>query len=199
MVEKCKATNLLSVLFLLILGTLQAQEIEPRAYTNIPTGLSALALTYSWSQGNVLSDATAPIKDLNVKGHTPAVVYVYIFNFYGRLAKNKALLPFTHFSGKAEFIGQDTSGTRTGFNDARLRLSFNLFGSQAQSLKAFKRIEKEDYSWCQFSCVDAYGSIQQNQTHKYRIQPMGIQTRIRFFTSNGWPVSGNLCGCLVVY
>ncbi len=60
-----------------------AQEIEPRAYANIPEDLNAAAFAYSLSSGNILSDATLPLQDLNVTTHVPALVYLRTFNIFG--------------------------------------------------------------------------------------------------------------------
>lgn len=64
-------------------------------------------------------------------------------NVFGKLGKIKALLPFTHLTGDAKLAGQDTSGTRTGFADARLRFSVNLIGSPALAPKDFRRFRQE--------------------------------------------------------
>ena len=41
-----------------------SQELEPRAYRPLPSGLNFIALTYSYSSGNVLVDATIPLEGL---------------------------------------------------------------------------------------------------------------------------------------
>ena len=64
-------------------------------------------------------------------------------NVFGKRGKIKALLPFTHLTGDAKLAGQDTSGTRTGFADARLRFSVNLIGSLELAPKDFRRFRQE--------------------------------------------------------
>lgn len=128
---------------MLLMGTLRAQDLEPRAYTHVPTGLNVLAMAFSWSQGSVITNAGAPIQDLNITGYAPALVYFRTFNVFGKLGRMRALLPFAHLSGDAVFVGQDTSGTRTGLVDARLKLSLNLFGPPAAMAKDFRPAQKE--------------------------------------------------------
>ena len=127
---------------LLLLGLLQAQEVEPRAYANLPTRLNVLALAYSWSHGNIINDASLPIEDFKVTGHTPAAIYMRTFNLFGKLGKIQALLPFTHLAGSVTIAGKDTSGTKTGLADARLRLGVNLIGSPALAPKDFRRFKQ---------------------------------------------------------
>lgn len=138
-----KTAKLILISILVFAGLVQAQDLEPRAYANLPTGLSVLAMSFSWSQGSVITNAGAPIQDLNITGYAPAVVYFRTFNIFGKLGRMRALLPFAHLTGDAVFAGQDTSGTRTGLVDARLKLSLNLFGPPVAAAKDFRPAQKE--------------------------------------------------------
>jgi hypothetical protein len=131
------------VLLLSLPGVALAQEIEPRAYANLPRGLNALALAYSWSEGNVVSDATLPLQDLNLTTHTPTAFYVRTFSLFGKLGRVQATVPFVFLAGTAKLEGQDTAGTRTGFADARLRFGLNIIGSPALEPKDFQRFQQE--------------------------------------------------------
>ncbi len=138
-----KDLKLALILIVPLVGALQAQDLEPRAYANLPTGLNVLAMTFSWSQGNVLTSAGSPIQDLDITGYLPAVVYLRTFNFFGKVGRIGALLPFAHLDGDAVFVGQDTSGTRTGFVDPLVKFSLNLFGPRASAPKDFRPAPKE--------------------------------------------------------
>ena len=48
----------------------QAQELEPRLFTNVPVGMNFAILGYAYSRGNVLMDPSIPIEDLDSKLHT---------------------------------------------------------------------------------------------------------------------------------
>ena len=131
------------ILLLSLPGVAEAQEIEPRSYANVPEGLNALALIYSWSNGSVVSDATLPIQDLQLTAHTPAALYVRTFSIFGKLGRVQAAVPFVFLSGDAKIAGQDTSGARTGFADARLRFGVNIIGSPSLEPKDFQRFQQE--------------------------------------------------------
>ena len=78
----------LSIITLLLVGMVNvhlAQEIEPRAYANIPENLNAAAFAYSLSSGNVLTDPTLPLQDLNVTIHIPTLIYLRTFKIFGKL------------------------------------------------------------------------------------------------------------------
>jgi hypothetical protein len=136
--------------YLLLLGFLvsgllrigYAQEIEPRAYSNIPLDLNAAGFAYSLSEGDIVTDATLPLKDLQVTMHIPAVFYMRTFNLFGKLARIQATVPFAQLAGEVKIAGRDTSGTRTGFTDARVRFGINLFGSPVLPAKDFQRFQQ---------------------------------------------------------
>ncbi len=120
-----------------------AQEIEPRIYANIPMDINIVVLSYSYGSGNILSDPALPIEDFTVVTHTPAITYARSIGFLGKLWKFQITQPYMHMAGDVKIAGKDTSGTKTGFTDTRLRLAVNLFGSPAVSLKDFKRFQQE--------------------------------------------------------
>ena len=44
-----------------------AQELEPRAYANLPIGLNFLALGYAYSRGGLATDPSLPVEDAQLK------------------------------------------------------------------------------------------------------------------------------------
>jgi len=119
-----------------------AQELEPRSYADLPKGLNVIALAYSLSRGNVVTDPTVALQDFRVTTHMPALLYVRTFKMFNRLGRAQLTVPFAYLAGRAKLQGVDTSGTRTGFADARLRLGWNFVGSPALAPKAFRSYEQ---------------------------------------------------------
>jgi hypothetical protein len=120
-----------------------SQEIEPRNYASVPTGLNIVAFSYSLANGNVVSDPAAPIQDLSVTSHSAVLGYVRSFGLFGKLARIQAGVPFVYMLGDANFKGVNTNGNRTGFADVRVRFGVNLFGSPALAPKEFQRYKEE--------------------------------------------------------
>ena len=94
------------VLIVSCMGTLSAQEIEPRAYANVPAGLNVAALSYSLSHGNIVTDASLPLEDFNVTAHTPVLAYVRTLSVFGKLGRIQVVLPFTHLAGDVKLAGK---------------------------------------------------------------------------------------------
>ncbi len=115
----------------------QSQEIEPRAYANLPANANFAALNYSFTTGNIVSDPAAPIKELDLNANNIVGGYVRTFSMFGKLARVQFMLPFTFLTGTAKLAGRDTSGSRTGFSDMRFRFGLNIIGSPALGLKDY--------------------------------------------------------------
>ncbi len=113
----------------------QAQEIEPRAYSNIPTGLNFLALAYVYSQGDL--DTDLPLDDTSLRVHGSAVAYVRSFSFFGRSANVALALPFAWVKGEATFRGERRERETVGMADPRVRLAVNLYGAPALTLEEY--------------------------------------------------------------
>jgi hypothetical protein len=52
-----------------------AQELEPKAYTNTPVGLNFLIAGYAYSSGGMATDPTLPIKDAHLHIHSAVLAY----------------------------------------------------------------------------------------------------------------------------
>ena len=129
-------------LMLLAAGPVGAQELEPRAYRALPTGLDFIQFAYSFSSGNVVVDPSVPIEDLQLEIHTTSLSYLRSFGFAGRSASISILAPYVYTSGSGLINGQFTEGSRTGWADARARLTVNLVGGPAMPLREFAKFNQ---------------------------------------------------------
>ncbi|MDF2191595.1 transporter [Paraflavitalea sp. CAU 1676] len=118
------------------------QDLEPRRYAALPTGMNALALGYGFSEGNIVADAALPVEDFSLKTHMLIAGYAHTFGMWGKLARVAVSLPFTALAGNVKIQGRDTSISRAGFNDLQLRWGINLLGSPAMDRKAFAKFRQ---------------------------------------------------------
>jgi hypothetical protein len=114
-----------------------SQELEPRAYAAVPKDLNTIAIGYSLSRGNILNEPSLPISDFTITAHGLGMVYQRTFGFCKKLARVQISTPLVHMSGQLKINGRDTSGTRTGFGDTRIRFGINLIGTPVLSRKEF--------------------------------------------------------------
>ena len=125
-----------------ISGTICAQDMEPRSYAVVPKGLHAAALSYTYSQGNVVSDFTSPVQDLYVTTSVINIGYVQTFGFLNKLCRVSASLPYGFLTGTAKAYGNDTSGKRNGLFDARIKFGVNLIGSPVLTPREFRQFQE---------------------------------------------------------
>lgn len=71
-----------------------AQEMEPRAFSPAPNGTQFVLLTYGHQSGDVLLDASLPLKDVSVKLNATSIAYGRTFNLLGRQANVAVLAPY---------------------------------------------------------------------------------------------------------
>lgn len=116
---------------------IEAQEMDPKAYSNAPVGLNFLIAGYAYAEGGVAFDPSVPLKDAHMQVHTAFLAYARSFNFWGRCGKFAAILPYGWVSGTAEFAGHPRGREVSGFGDVRFRSSVNFLGAPALSLKEF--------------------------------------------------------------
>ena len=70
-----------------------AQELEPRAYSNLPMGLNFLATGYAHSKGGLSTDPSLPLTDAHLQIDTGVVAYVRGVDFWGSSGKVALLAP----------------------------------------------------------------------------------------------------------
>ncbi|MDB4581599.1 transporter [Draconibacterium sp.] len=119
-----------------------AQDLEPKAYTNIPYGINFLVGGYGYSSGGVLFDPAVPLDNANIKTHAAVLAYARSLNIGGLAGKVDMILPYAWLSGTADFDGEPVSRTVSGLGDPRVRLSVIFLGAPALPLSGFKEYKQ---------------------------------------------------------
>ena len=114
-----------------------SQELEPRAYTNLPTGLNFLAVGYAKSQGGLSTDPSLPVEEAHLKVNTALLAYVRSLDLWGRSGKFDVILPYSQLSGNALVGGLPREREADGLNDPKLRLSVNFYGAPALTVPKY--------------------------------------------------------------
>lgn len=120
-----------------------AQDLEPRLYANTPVGMNFLIAGYSYSQGGVLTDPSAPLTNGEVTVHSPFLAYARALDLWGLSGKVDAALPYACASGSAEFAGMPGKRDVCGLADPRVRLSVNFYGAPALTLEEFATYKQD--------------------------------------------------------
>lgn len=130
----------------LALGTLSithAQDIEPRAYSNAPVGVNFLISGYAYTRGGLAFDSSVPVTNPQLTTSSAVLAYARVLDFWGKSAKFDVVVPFSGLTGTADYAGQSVQRDVSGFGDPTFRLSVNLYGAPALSLKEFAGYEQD--------------------------------------------------------
>jgi hypothetical protein len=122
---------------LLYAGAAGAQEIEPRAYSNAPIGVNFLVIGYAFTEGGIAFDPASPITEPDISTNGPIIGYARVIELFDKSAKFDIIVPAVDLSGSALLNGEPVEREVDGLADARFRVSVNLLGAPALSLKEF--------------------------------------------------------------
>ena len=148
------ATRLINLfkepLLYLLLGVLvfaavrtDAGEIEPRSYVNTPIGVNFLLAGYAYSDGDLATSGSSPIKDAELKMHTIILAYARSLDIMGKSGKVDVIIPYSDLSGTAMVAGQRRERNISGLNDPRLRFSVNFYGAPALTVQEFPKYQQD--------------------------------------------------------
>ncbi|MBN8507249.1 MAG: transporter [Burkholderiales bacterium] len=121
----------------------QAQDIEPRAYSNAPIGVNFLIGGYAYTRGGIAFDSALPAKNPQLTTSNAVLAYARVLDLRGSSGTVSAIVPYTWLSGQAELFGQTNERVVDGFADARFRAAVNLYGAPALSLKEFAAYQQD--------------------------------------------------------
>lgn len=124
-------------------ASLHAQELEPRAYGNLPIGLNFLAVGYARSQGGLSTDASVPLEDAHLTIDSGLMAYVRALDLWGHSGKFDVIASYSDLSGSAVVAGQERERHINGFGDPRFRLSINFYGAPALTLSEYPAFRQD--------------------------------------------------------
>ena len=125
------------------ISTARAQDIEPRMYSNAPVGVNFLIAGYAYTEGALSADPSLPLEDPKLRTSNAVFGYARVIDFWGKSAKIDAIVPFTWLSGTADYEGGTIQREVNGLGDSRFRLSVNLYGAPALTLKEFADYQQD--------------------------------------------------------
>ena len=124
---------------LLYAAGIGAQELEPRAYSPAPVGVNFFLLAGARSTGEVLTDPSVPIQDVEAKLNAGVTGYGRTFGILGHQASAVIAVPYVWGDISGNVFEEARSVTRSGLGDIKLRLAVNLIGGEAMTPKEFMK------------------------------------------------------------
>ncbi|MDZ7612399.1 MAG: transporter [Flavobacteriaceae bacterium] len=116
-----------------------AQDLDPRAYVNIPVNATIVISGLTFSKGDVLLDPSLPIEDLDATVESASLGVSHTFSLFGQTAQALAVLPYSWAQLTGKIDGLERDKNLNGIGDMRFRLSVLLLGGKAISLSDFSK------------------------------------------------------------
>ena len=138
-------------------SSIHAQSLEPRAYSNAPTGLNFLIAGYQNSSGALLFDPSLPITDTDAEVNLGLLGYARTLDVGGKLAKFGVLLPYASLSANGFVDGNFRTRDTDGPGDPAFYFSYNFYGSPALSIKEYKAFQADTVSGLTFKLTAPLG------------------------------------------
>src|SRR5262249_9820606 len=108
---------------MVIASIAQAQDIEPRAYSNAPVGVNFLIPGYAHTQGGLPLDPSLPITNPDLNTSNAVLAYARVLDLWGKSGKFDLVAPYVWLSGSADFAGRKLQRVVNGFADPLFRFS----------------------------------------------------------------------------
>jgi hypothetical protein len=169
-------------------GGVEAQELEPRSYSNAPIGMNFLLAGYAYTTGGVSTDPALPLENARVRTHGAFVGYSRVLDIGGMSSKIAALVPFGWASGSADFAGQPYSRSVAGLADPAFRFTVNFYGAPALTLPELRNWEQDLIIGATMTVSAPLGRYEGDKllnigTHRWAFKPeLGISQAFGRFT-----------------
>lgn len=110
----------------------------------MPLGTQVIGVGFNHVFGEIDFDPILQAENAQVSINSMAIQYVRPFRIGTKQARIDVLIPFSSANWEGLLKGEETSITRTGFADPRLRLSVNFIGPEAMTIKEMQEFMKEN-------------------------------------------------------
>lgn len=108
-----------------------AQDLEPRRWTHLPTGINFAGVGVGYTSGEIVLDPVLEIEDAGVDLYAVGASYVRSFGLFGKSARFDVSVPWVDGNWQGLLRGEPASVRRIGLKDPRFRLSVLLAGAPA--------------------------------------------------------------------
>jgi len=127
----------LTLVALLVLPAIdcRAQDLEPRRWSHLPTGLNVVGVGLNKIDGDILLDPVLRAEDVTFELYGVGVRYVRTFDWLGRSGRIDTVLPYATGRWEGTVDGNYRTLRRHGFGDPLVRASIILYGAPALSPK----------------------------------------------------------------
>lgn len=121
-----------------------AQDLEPRRWSQIPTGVNFAGLGYGYIDGDIFLDPVLLVEEATFEIHRAGLLYMRSLNIMGKSSRIDFTLPYVAGRWEGTVDDEFVHFRRRGLGDARIRLSTLLYGGPAETPQEFAKSIKSN-------------------------------------------------------
>ena len=164
----------------------QAQEIEARAYSNAPIGIS------------FITGGLAQAKSGSYTLNTQALSMTHVLDVAGQSGRLTLVLPYSELTGTGQVGGQSINASAEGLSDPMIKASVNLYGAPALTNSQFKDYLQDLIIGASLAATIPWGKYNNNQMINVGANRSLIQPAMGFSQAVG-PWRLELAGMATIY
>lgn len=154
----------------------KAQDLDPRAYMRVPIGTTTAFTGFSFSHGEVVTDPTLPVQNINANVEALSIGVSRTFSLLGNTSQMLVVLPYSWAQVSGDVAEQYTEITRSGMADMRLRFSTLLIGGKAGTVQEISQAPKKTILGLSLNIVAPTGQFFPDKlvnmgTHRWSFRP----------------------------
>jgi hypothetical protein len=153
----CSAAGALGLLLVAVPSP--AQDLDPRAYVNVPVNGTFLVAGFSVSHGGVVTDPSLPLTDISASVETPSLGIARSFALFGKTAQAFAAMPYSWAQVSGKLVGEAKERSLAGLSDMRFRLSVLVRGAPAASVAEFAKAPRRTILGTSLSIIAPTGQV----------------------------------------
>jgi len=115
-----------------------AQDLTPRAYVWIPKNTTTAFSGFTFSKGDIVTDATLPVENVLAKVQALTFGVSHSFALKGLSSQISVIAPYTWANVSGDLNEVATEIDRAGFADLRVRLSVLFLNAPASTVKEIR-------------------------------------------------------------
>jgi len=115
----------------------RAQDLEPRRWSHLPTGLNVFGVGSVGTDGEIFFDPVLRIENATFDLYAMGASYVRTFEWFGKTSRIDVAVPYANGRWEGLLDGEYASRRRSGLLDPQIRLSMNLYGAPPLRGKEF--------------------------------------------------------------
>jgi hypothetical protein len=138
-------------LFGLLSSHVRAQEIEARAYSNAPIGIS------------FITGGLAQAKSSSYTLTSQVVSLTHVIDVAGQSGRLSLVVPYAELSGTGTISGQVINASAEGLSDPMIKASVNLYGAPALTPSQFKSYQQDLIIGASLAASIPWGKYNSNQ------------------------------------